>query len=55
METRPDKCLPVSEGADIIKKAQSVKLDPSLLYEAVIDLSSEGLVTANCIIMAARN
>ena len=45
--------FPVSEGAHIITKAQSVKLDPSLLYEAVIDLSSEGLMTANCINLAA--
>jgi len=53
METRSDDCLPVSAGAHIINKAQSVKLNPSVLYEAVIDLSSEGLVTANCINMAA--
>ncbi len=44
---------PVSAGAHIIQKAQSVKLKPGLLYEAVIDLSSEGLVTANCINLAA--
>lgn len=53
METQTDSCLPVSTGAHIIKKAQSVKLDPSVLYEAVVDLSSEGLITANCINMAA--
>lgn len=53
MENRPDDCLPVSAGAHIIHKAQSVKLNPSVLYEAVIDLSSEGLITANCINMAA--
>lgn len=53
METRSDNSLPVSAGAHIIHKAQSVKLNPSVLYEAVIDLSSEGLVTANCINMAA--
>ena len=44
---------PVSKGAYIINKAQSVKLNPSILYEAVVDLSSEGLLTANCINMAA--
>lgn len=47
---RPDS---VSKGAHIIDRAQSVKLDPSVLYEAVVDLSSEGLLTANCINMAA--
>ncbi len=47
---RPDS---VSKGAYIINKAQSVKLNPSVLYEAVVDLSSEGLLTANCINMAA--
>ncbi|MBU0971766.1 MAG: NAD-glutamate dehydrogenase [Proteobacteria bacterium] len=53
MEIQPDSRLPVSAGAYIINKAQSVKLNPSILYEAVIDLASEGLVTANCINMAA--
>ena len=48
--SRPD---PVSKGAYIIDKAQSVKLNPSILYEAVVDLSAEGLLTANCINMAA--
>ncbi len=43
----------VSKGADIVNKAQSVQLNPSILYEAVIDLSSEGLLTARCINMAA--
>ncbi len=41
------------KGADIIKKAESVGLNPSILYEAVIDLSSQGLITANSINMAA--
>jgi len=40
-------------GEDIITRAESVGLDPRILYEAVIDLSSEGLLTANCINMAA--
>ena len=53
METQSDSRGPVSPGAYIINKAQSVKLNPSVLYEAVIDLSSEGLVTANCINKAA--
>jgi hypothetical protein len=46
---RPDS---VSTGAYIIEKAQSVKLDPRSLYEAVGDLSFEGLITDNCINMA---
>jgi len=53
MEKQSETHLPVSAGAFIITKAQSVKLNPSVLYEAVIDLSSEGLITANCINMAA--
>ncbi len=44
---------PVAQGAEIIKQAESVGLDPRLLYEAVIDLSTEGLITANCINLAA--
>ncbi len=40
-------------GAEIIKKAESVGLDPRVLYEAVIDLSSQGLITANSINLAA--
>ncbi len=53
MEIQSDSQLPVSRGGDIIQKAQNVKLNPSILYEAVIDLSSEGLMTANCINMSA--
>ncbi|MCG8687401.1 MAG: NAD-glutamate dehydrogenase [Desulfobacterales bacterium] len=44
---------PVSAGTYIINQAKRVNLNPSLLYEAVIDLSSEGLITANCINRAA--
>ncbi len=43
----------VTKGHEIITKAQGVNLDFRILYEAVIDLSSEGLITANCINMAA--
>ncbi|TKB26821.1 NADP-specific glutamate dehydrogenase GdhA [Desulfopila sp. IMCC35006] len=43
----------ITRGADIINKAQNVGLAPRMLYEAVIDLSSKGLITANCINMAA--
>jgi len=45
-------CLPAS-GADIIAKAQAAGLDPRILYEAVIDISADGLLTANCINLAA--
>ncbi|PIE72367.1 MAG: NADP-specific glutamate dehydrogenase GdhA [Deltaproteobacteria bacterium] len=44
---------PVAHGADIINKAENVGLDPRLLYGAVIDLSGEGLLTANAINIAA--
>lgn len=44
---------PVAQGAAIINKAESVGLDPRLLYEAVIDISTEGMLTANCINIAA--
>lgn len=43
----------VSKSAHIINKARSLNLDTRILYEAVIDLASEGLVTAGCINMAA--
>lgn len=49
MDIQSDSRPAVSKGASIIRKAQSVNLNPSVLYEAVIDLSSEGLITANCI------
>ena len=42
-----------SVGTIIISKAKSVDLDPAILYEAVIDLSNEGLLTATSINMAA--
>ncbi len=53
MDTTPTNYSNGTKGADIIAKAESVGLDPRLLYEAVIDLSSDGLLTANCINMAA--
>ncbi|MBF0413857.1 MAG: NAD-glutamate dehydrogenase [Desulfamplus sp.] len=46
-------CGYISKSSDIIDKAQKVNLDTRILYEAVIDLASEGLVTAGCINMAA--
>jgi len=45
--------MPPSSGANIIGLAQTAGLDPRLLYEAVIDLSADGLLTANCINLAA--
>jgi glutamate dehydrogenase len=53
MNTLINTATPVAQGADIIRKAESVGLDARLLYEAVIDLSTEGLITANCINIAA--
>lgn len=53
MDTFPTNYASITRGEDIIAKAESVGLDPRVLYEAVIDLSSEGLLTANCINMAA--
>lgn len=43
----------INQGADIINRAKNEGLDSRLLYEAVIGLSSKGLITANCINMAA--
>lgn len=42
-----------ASGADIINMAQEIGLQPHLLYEAVIDLSTDGLLTAKCINHAA--
>ena len=53
METQLEISRTDSPGLEIINKADEVKLNTSLLYEAVIDLSSEGLITANCINRAA--
>lgn len=53
MDAAPTSYSSSTRGANIIAKAESVGLDPRVLYEAVIDLSSEGLLTANCINMAA--
>jgi len=53
MDNLPTSYSSSTRGEDIIAKAESIGLDPRVLYEAVIDLSSEGLLTANCINMAA--
>ncbi len=47
------KMVTFVQGEFIIQKALEVKLDVPLLYEVVIDLSSEGLLTANSINLAA--
>lgn len=38
----------------VLQIAQKASLDPNLLYEAVIELSNEGLLTAGCVNHAAR-
>jgi len=43
----------ISEGSYIIDQAKEVNLDPGVLYETVIDLASEGLITSTAINMAA--
>ncbi len=43
----------ISEGTYIINQAKTVNLDPGVLYETVIDLASEGLITSTAINMAA--
>ncbi|MBU1564969.1 MAG: NAD-glutamate dehydrogenase [Proteobacteria bacterium] len=53
MENHTVSSASTTRGEDIIAKAESVGLDPRVLYEAVIDLSSEGLLTANCLNLAA--
>jgi glutamate dehydrogenase len=45
--------LTFKAGSQIIKKARQSGLNPGILYEAVIDLSNEGLYTATCINLAA--
>lgn len=42
-----------SHGEYIISSAKRVNLDPGILYEAVIDLSEEGMLTARSINLAA--
>ncbi len=53
MEPFPSSNFFRSKGAEIIAKAESVGLDLRVLYEAVIDLSAEGLLTANSLNLAA--
>ena len=43
----------ISEGTYIINQAKAVNLDPGVLYETVIDLASDGLITSTAINMAA--
>jgi glutamate dehydrogenase len=53
MEPFPGSSLFSSKGAEPLGKAESVGLDLRVLYEAVIDLFSEGLLTANSLNLAA--
>jgi glutamate dehydrogenase len=53
MDSYLDPYALVAKDTDIINTAQCVNLDPKVLYEAVIDLSSQGLLTPKCINMAA--
>ena len=53
LTTVPQNTSLLSNGADIISKAEVVGLDLRILYQAVIDLSADGLLTANCINLAA--
>lgn len=50
--TPTNNSLP-ADGAAIIGKAEAAGLDLRILYQAVIDLSADGLLTANCINLAA--
>jgi glutamate dehydrogenase len=45
--------LTYKAGSQIIEHAKLAGLNPGILYEAVIDLSNEGLYTATCINLAA--
>ena len=45
--------LSVTQGAQIIEMVERVNLDIRSLYQAVIDLASEGLITSSAINMAA--
>ena len=45
--------LTFKAGSQIIERANQAGLNPGILYEAVIDLSNEGLYTATCINLAA--
>ncbi len=53
MSAQSQNSHPESPGLEIIQKAADAKLDTGLLYQTVIDLSAEGLITANCINRAA--
>ncbi|MBM9519217.1 NAD-glutamate dehydrogenase [Desulforhopalus vacuolatus] len=45
--------VPSLPGAEIIKRATCAELDLSLLYEAVMDITSQGMVTTSSVNMAA--
>ena len=43
----------ISRSPHIIDRADALNLSIRILYEAVIDLSAQGLITAHCINLAA--
>ena len=45
--------LSVTRGSQIVEMVEQVNLDIRSLYQAVIDLASEGLITSSAINMAA--
>lgn len=53
MENITNTTMFVPQPVNTISRVQNDCLDFRLLYEAVIDLSSKGLITANCINLAA--
>ncbi|MCP4119723.1 MAG: NADP-specific glutamate dehydrogenase GdhA, partial [Desulfobacteraceae bacterium] len=53
MDIHLDQYVSAAKDTDIINTARRLNLAPEVLYEAVIDLSSQGLLTARCINMAA--
>lgn len=53
MESFVNNAVSSSPKANVISKTNKDSLDSRLLYEAVIGLSTKGLITANCLNMAA--
>jgi glutamate dehydrogenase len=53
MNSDAERSVSITPGAHIIERARRVNLNPHVLYEAVIDLASEGLITAAAVNMAA--
>ncbi|MFP4033128.1 MAG: NAD-glutamate dehydrogenase domain-containing protein [Desulfococcaceae bacterium] len=53
MNSDAARSVSITPAAHIIERARRVNLNPHVLYEAVIDLASEGLITAAAVNMAA--